>query len=239
VVVNDKKDQSQGPAAFPQTHMHLLLLVKRSNPAGKDVFSQQVMFGGFLRVSHCGLRSGQAPIHKYGYKQGTSLRSWQLRSATTQPPTPSRWTFGRMLKYLSVTSLAFGSGYITYYYYFEQRLPPADFSIFFQSLPKNNSNEKLVVRRMSDTLAMYQRSIGEALNEDPIVENMRLNTKQLEQALSELQLTKDQVKRLETAEAAYRQKNLQISVEIATKLNSVKSSANPLNKLKPNEYAPH
>jgi hypothetical protein len=119
-----------------------------------------------------------------------------------------------------------GCGYLVYYCYSEQQLPPQDFSVFLQKLPKrsdsDNSNEKLVVRRMSDTLAMYRRSIGEALNEDPLLEKMRSNTNLIQKTLSELQLTKDQVKRLEIAEAVYHQKTLKLSAELAGKLNSVK-----------------
>lgn len=151
-----------------------------------------------------------------------------------------------MVKLLSGTTLALGCGYVAYLYLTEQQPPSEHFSALLQRLPKKDngsrSNEKLVVRRMSDTLAMYRRSIGEALNEDPLVGKMNSNTKLIEQTLSELQLTRDQVKRLEVAKAMYHQRSMQLSADIAGKLESVKfikqaktSSIEFLNRTMPNE----
>ena len=176
---------------------------------------------------------------------GGPAKSWQLRSESSNPTSsPAKSSTLRMAKFLFGT-LAVGCGYVAYLYFSEQ--PPSEqFSILLQRLPKkgngSSSNEKLVVRRMSDTLAMYRRSIGEALNEDPLVGKMKSNTKLIEKTLSELQLTKDQVKRLEIAKAIYHQKNMELSADIAKKLESVKSikqtNTSPiefLNKAMPNE----
>jgi hypothetical protein len=80
---------------------------------------------------------------------------------------------------------------------------------------RSQSRDKLVVKKLSDSLDMHRKSIGGALNQRPDDE---ATIQRVEKTISELNLSKEQTTRLQSAQEKYRQQSREAIAKLAEKL---------------------
>jgi hypothetical protein len=124
------------------------------------------------------------------------------------------------MKFLAGTSIVVG----TAYYCLSSNIFSQMTSTLSTLSPKQfPQGERLVVKKLSDSLDMYRRSIGNAMEEAPAVVMMR---RAEEKTISELDLTKAQMDRLKSAQEKYRQRCREATAALAEKLTNPQSKSN-------------